>query len=186
MRRQRAIGVLEREVEVRDGRRRVEHRLHERVVHLARVEVQQPHAGEPLGRGSLSRRRSSGASEPGSPASRRTRRGPGRRARLGDAARHEVARLGDERIGLRASAACRGTTGSRRTRMPGRSPRRPSDRPMAPPAGSRQLQEVPDPGRLPAGCTDRHLGSHQPADRALSGEPDDGVDLGELSGGSSP
>ena len=122
---QAGVGVLQREVEVGHDRRQLEHGGHERVAHLARVEVEEADAL----RGRRARAcRGGGAGARANRARRcrgRTRRGPARRAR----ARRRRPRPG---CGPRprstracASAACRGTTGWRRTRRRGRSPRPP-------------------------------------------------------------
>ena len=67
---QRRRRVLQREVEVRDDRRQLEHRRHERIVHFRRVEVEQPDARQAVRARARSSRRSNGSSDPGSSASR--------------------------------------------------------------------------------------------------------------------
>ena len=95
-----ARGVLERQVEVRDDGRELEHRGDERVADLARVEVEEADAREPVARRAG---RAGAAAARASRARRRrgrTRRGPARRARARPRrASTSGARLGLDRLG---------------------------------------------------------------------------------------
>ena len=122
--------VLQREIEVRDDRRQLEHRRDERVLHLGRIEVEQPHAREAVRAQRI---------EPAQQRCERTRLADvaavpgevlGDEHDLGDALFDEAApRPRSPRV--RAIAACPGTTGWRRTRRRDRSLRPPSRTPTA-------------------------------------------------------
>ena len=164
--------VLQREVEVRDDRRQLEHRRDERVVHLGRVEVEQPHAREPV------------RAQRVEPAQQRRERARladvaavprevlGDEHDLGDALLDERAHLGLDRLGrARALLAAERRDGAERARAVAAlgdlhvRPRRARRRP-------RQLEQVAHAGRLAAA-------QHDVDERALVREADDRVGLGQ-------
>ena len=124
-------GVLQRQVEVRHDRRELEHRRDERVLHLRRIQVEQPHTCEAVVAQAVEtaqQRRERAGLAGVAPVPREVLRDE---HDLGDAFFDEVARFGFDRTRECANAASRGTTGSRRRRTPGRSLRRPSRTPTA-------------------------------------------------------
>ena len=120
-----------REVEVRDDRVELEHRRHQRIVHLGRVEVQQADARETGSRQGVEpaqqRRERAGSRR----CRGRTTRGPAPRGRARSRLVRRARALRPRSIPASVSVACHGTTGSHRTRRRGRTPRRSSRTPTA-------------------------------------------------------
>ncbi len=169
------VGVLQREVEVGHDGRKFEHRGDERVAHFARIEIQQSHPRQTVGREAVEatqqRRERTGCTDVASI--------PGEvlcdQHQFGDPGADQRARFGLDRLGAaRTLLAPERRDGTERTGAvaalgdlhvgPRHRRRRPS-----------QLEQVPHARRLPLGQAERH----RRAERSLAREPDDRVDLGQ-------
>ena len=148
---QRRRRVLQRQVEVRHDRRQLEHRRDQRVVHLRRVEVEQPDARQTV---RARARRGGAATERANRARRRrarTTRDPARRARPRRRRLDEIAHLGLDRLRpARSLLATERRDGAERARAVAAfgdldvGPRRVG-------RGARQLEQIAHTGRSASG-----------------------------------
>ena len=188
---QRAVRVLERQVEVGDDGRRLEHRRDQRVADLARVQVEQPDprqtGGRQLGVEAAQQRGERAGLAGVAPVPGEVL---GDEHQLGDAALDERARLGDDRVGRpRALLATERWDRAERAGAvaalgdldvgPGRGG-----------PGPRQLEQIAHTDGLAPWRRNRHTvtveTSDELADRALTSEADDRVDLRQRGRSSGP